>query len=144
MTKLDLDSRLLAWSNIRKHVEVSNTPLLDVANFWNQINLTTHNHLIDPYYPASWPTPWEIIENNRYDDFTKAIMIGYTLLLTEKYKNSSIQVRTLVDKGANKLYNVVYVDDLHVLNFCDDDVITPEEIPDTCCVENLVVLERPR
>lgn len=144
MTKLDLDSRLEAWSNLRKQLESSTTPLQDIVDFWNQVNIIAHNHLIDHYYSASWPTPWEIIETNRYDDFTKAVMIGYTLLLTEKYKNSDVQIRTLLDKQHNRMYNVVYVDDLYVLNFCDTEVVSKDKIPDSCCIENLVVLVRPR
>ena len=144
MTNTDLDSRLESWLNLRKQVDQSLDPFRDVIDFWNKVSLTAHNHLIDHYYSGNWPTPWEIIETNRYDDFTKAIMIGYTLLLTEKYKNSDIQIRTLLDKQHNKLYNVVYVDDLYVLNFCDNGAISPDEIPESCCTENLIVLARPR
>ena len=116
----------------------------DTIEFWNRVQLIGHNKFIDPYYQASWPGPWEIIDNNVYDDFTKAVMIGYTLLLTEKYKNSNIEVKTLVDKTHKKLYNIVCIDELCILNFKDTEVVNPGQIPDTCCVENLVILESPR
>lgn len=144
MFSSDLDSRLAAWSSLRKAIDQCEEPLLEVIDFWNQAPLIPHNHQIDPFYPGSWPNPWEILERNVYDDFTKAIMIGYTLLLTETFKNSSIQIRTLVDKQHNKLYNAVYINELCVLNFCDDGVVAASQIPDCCQVENLVLLERPR
>lgn len=144
MNYKDLDARLEAWSNLRKSLDKSETPLKDVVDFWNQVSLTTYNSSIDHYYPASWPTPWEIIEHDRYDDFTKAIMIGYTLLLTDRFKNSVIEIKTLIDKTHNKLYNIVDINDLCILNFCDSGPVPHTQIPESCCIENFVQLERPR
>lgn len=143
MFKNDCDERFAAWSLLRKNIESSDTPFQDAIAFWNQAPLTT-NIVLDPYYQAKWPTPWEIMEQNKYDDFTKAVMIGYTLLLTEKFKDSSINIQTLVDNEKNRLYNAVCIDDLYFLNFCDTDAILASEIPQSCRVENLVLLERPR
>ena len=144
MFKLDFDGRLSAWSTLRKNVESSDTPLQDIVDFWNQTQLTGHNTQLDHYYTGNWPTPWEIIEHNRYDDFTKAVMIGYTILLTERFKNNVIEIKTLVDKEHKRLYNVVCINESCILNFCDTDVISPEQIPETCRVENLLLLDRPR
>ena len=144
MFKLDLDHRLAAWSSLRKSLEDSEEPLRELMDFWQHTPLIPNNVLIDPFYPGSWPTPWEIIEHNRYDDFTKALMMGYTLLLTNRYKNSKIHLRTLVDKARKRLYNVIYVDDELVLNFSDTEVILSSEIPENFLLENLIELERPR
>lgn len=144
MNKLDFDSRLAAWSSLRKRLSNSDNPLHEVVEFWNKFQLTTHNHNIDQYYPQSWPTPWDILETNIYDDFTKAIMIGYTLLLSENFKDSVVQIKTMVDMDIKRLYNAVYVDEMHVLNFSDTEVVSPEQIPETCRVENLIILEKPR
>ena len=144
MFTLEVDDRLAAWADMRKRIDLSNDPLQDVANFWADIPFTPHNHEIDPYYQDSWPTPWDIIVANRYDDFTRAIMIGYTLLLTERYKNSSVQIKTLVDSSFKRLYNVVYVDDTWALNYDDNKVVTTDNIPSLYSLENLVELKRPR
>ena len=144
MFTLDIDDRLTAWSEFRKSLEISQSPFDDLINFWAYAPLIAHNHNIDPYYQGSWPTPWEIIAENRYDDFTKAIMMGYTLLLTEKFKKNNVQIRTLVDKEKNRLYNIVLIDNNMVLNFRDDMPVTEDEIPETCVLENLVELARHR
>ena len=144
MFNLNDDDRLSAWSELRKRIDVSTDPLKETAEFWAGTPFVGHNHHIDPYYQASWPTPWEIIIENRYDDFTKAIMIGYTLLLTEKYKNSSIQIKTLVDTSGKKLYNVVCIDDMWALNYDDSQVLLTSNIPTLYRLENLVQLARPR
>jgi hypothetical protein len=144
MFDLDVDDRLSAWSDLRKHINDCNDPLQEVVDFWSQTPFVPHNHKIDPFYQASWPTPWEMVVENRYDDFTKAVMIGYTLLLTEKFKSSEIQIKTLVDTQFKRLYNVVYVDDTWVLNYDDSKVLKVSNVPSLYSLENLVELKRPR
>jgi hypothetical protein len=144
MFDLDVDDRLSAWSELRKHLEISRDPLQAVTEFWMRTPFTAHNHKIDPFYQASWPTPWEIIVENRYDDFTKAVMMGYTILLTEKFKNSDVQIKTLVDNQFKRLYNIVCVDNTWVLNYDDSQVLHVDNIPSLYSLENLVVLTRPR
>jgi hypothetical protein len=144
MFDLEVDDRLSVWANFRESINTSSDPLQDVVNFWESIPFTAHNHNIDPYYQASWPTPWEIIVENRYDDFTKAVMIGYTLLFTDRFKDSDIQIKTLVDNDGKRLYNVVYVDDEWVLNYDDSRVMLASNIPSLYRLENLVELKRPR
>lgn len=144
MFDLNEDDRLSAWSDLRKRLDNSIDPLQEAIDFWSQTPFVGHNHKIDPFYQASWPTPWEIIIENRYDDFTKAVMIGYTLLLTEKFKTSEIQIKTLVDIQFKRLYNVVYVDNKWVLNYNDSQVVLADNIPSLYNLENLVELKRPR
>jgi hypothetical protein len=144
MFSKQVDDRLSAWSELRKQIDNSTDPFQDLINFWSTTPFTAHNHLIDPYYPASWPTPWEIIVENKYDDFTKAVMIGYTLLLTNKYQNSSISIKTFIDDELNRLYNVVVVDEKWAINYFDNQVVTINNIPSLYRLENLVELKRPR
>jgi hypothetical protein len=144
MFDLNEDDRLSAWSELRKHIDTCHDPLQAVTNFWAHTPFVGHNHKIDPFYQASWPTPWEIIVDNRYDDFTKAVMMGYTLLLTDKFKNSEIQIKTLVDTEFKRLYNIVCVDNTWVLNYDDRAVLRVDNIPSLYSLENLVELKRPR
>jgi hypothetical protein len=144
MFDLDVDDRLSVWADFRKSINTSSDPLQDVAHFWESTPFTAHNHQIDPYYQASWPSPWEIIVENRYDDFTKAVMIGYTLLFTDRFKDSDIQIKTLVDTEGKRLYNIVYVDDTWALNYDDSKVMLANNIPSLYRLENLVVLKHTR
>ena len=144
MFKLDLESRLAAWSAFRKDLEVSESPLTDLSEFWKHTPYSGYNRLIDPYYQDSWPTPWEIIVENKYDDFTKSVMIGYTLLLTNRFKDSNIKIKTLVDSSNNRLYNVVCIDDTLALNYDDSQPVSIDIIPEHYRIENLIELKRPR
>lgn len=143
MFDLEVDDRLSAWADLRNCIETSTDPLKDVVDFWSTTPFVAHNHKIDPYYQASWPRPWEIIVENRYDDFTKAVMMAYTLLLTDKFQNSNIQIKTLVDTSGKKLYNVVCIDDMWALNYDDSQVVLTSNIPSLYRLENLIQLTSP-
>lgn len=144
MFKTDPDQRLSRWSEFRKTLDSSSEALDDVAKFWQSAPLIPYHSKIDPYYSRQWPTPWEIVYDNQYDDFTLSLMIGWTLLLTEKFKTAKIEIKTLVDDTAKRLYNVVCVNDQWALNFVDGEAVPLDKVPSLYRLENLVPLERPR
>lgn len=138
------EERLTRWSDFRKELDHTSDPLNSLAEFWSQAPLIIHNHNIDPYNHRSWPTPWEIIVENKYDDFTLALMMGYTLKLTKKFNNDKIEVRTMVDSNKTKLYNLVYVNEEEVLNYDRFAAIKPQDIDTSLYLENLVEVIFPR
>jgi len=139
-----VDIRLTEWIEHRKELDISSTPLQDVWDFWNQAPFIPHNRNIDPYYQKSWPTPWEIIETNKYDDFTKALMISWTLKLTKKFKDSKIEIKTLVDSNRTREYNVIYIDNTWVINYNDNGPISASDINDEFKLENIIEVAGPR
>ena len=54
--------RLLDWYNFRQQLETSDTPLEDVARYFNSLPRT--KYYTDPYDRSTWPTPWELITEN--------------------------------------------------------------------------------
>jgi hypothetical protein len=144
MFKKSIDDRLSSWAEHRSNLNTSETPFSDVWEFWKDAPYVQYNHKIDPYHQRSWPSPWEIIVENHYDEFTKALMIGWSIKLTDRYKDSSIEVRTLVDKVKNAVYNIVYVDEEIVINYSDSGPVNAGSIPDSFIVENLIELNWPR
>jgi hypothetical protein len=138
------DERLSEWKSLRDSINHSDNPLPMVAEFWSKAPVIPYNHRIDQYNRKSWPTPWEIIVDNKYDDFTLGLMIGYTLKLTEKFANSKVELRTLVDQERTKLYNLVYIDDETVLNYDKWNSIKAQDIPDSFLLENLIDIGSPR
>ena len=139
-----VDSRLTEWTNHRRELDEVEDPLQVVWDFWHLAPFTPHNSNVDPYYQKSWPSPWEIIEHNRYDDFTKALMIGWTLKLTKKFKDSRIELKTFIDSTRTRQYNLIYIDDYWVINYNDNGPITAEAVPDSFRLENLVEVSAPR
>jgi hypothetical protein len=144
MFELDTDARLSAWRQHRAQLDQSVEPLQEVWTFWCSAPFVPVNVDMDPYYQPSWPTPWEVIVRNRYDDFTKAMMIGWTLKLTDRFAQSNIQLRTMLDKDQNRVYNIIYIDDKWVINYNDNGPVAQEDIPDSFLLENLIEVTPPR
>jgi len=138
------DERLSEWSEFRKNLDTLDNPLTTLAEFWSNAPLVIHNHKVDPYNARDWPTPWELIVENKYDDFTLALMIAYTLKLTNKYNNDKIEVRTMVDSTKTRLYNLVYVNDTDVLNYERATAIKAQYIDESLYLENIVDVVFPR
>lgn len=138
------EERLSIWKNLRESVETSDDPLLDVIEFWKESPFIPYNKDVDPYNKKSWPTPWDIIVTNKYDDFTRAIMLAYSLKYTERFSKSDIQVQSIVDNDRNLAYNVVCVDNKWILNYDDNQPVEVANVPVSFRIENLAVIERPR
>jgi hypothetical protein len=144
MQYTEVENQLDDWIKFRQNLVNSISPLEDIADYWSKKTPIQYNHSIDPYYPGSWPSPWEIIAEGKYDDLTIAIMIGYTIKLTEQFKNSSVVIKIQVDLTRTRLYNLVYVDDMYVLNYDQFNVVKAQDIEDSFFLENLVELAKPR
>jgi hypothetical protein len=144
MFKLNVEDRLSAWIKHREELDNIEDPLQAVWDFWHQAPFIPHNRNIDPYYQKSWPSPWEIIAENKYDDFTRALMIGYTLKLTKKFKHSKIELRTLVDITQPREYNIVYIDENWMLNYDDEGPVSVKNFNNSFKIENLIELTVPR
>ena len=140
MFNQSIDDRLSSWAKHRAHLNNSTSPFEDVWEFWQHAPYIPYNNKIDPYHKARWPSPWEIIVDNKYDDFTKAVMIAWTLKLTDKFNKSLIEVKTYIDNTKSKQYNVVCVDNRYAINYSDNGPVTIENIPDSFLLENLVEL----
>jgi len=138
-----VDDRLSSWATFRKELSTSATPLEDVWEFWRPAPYIPYNHKIDPYNQKSWPTPWDMIVENKYDDFTKALMIGWTILLTDRFKTSKIEIKTLVNDQKTCYYNIVCVDDDWAINYNDNGPVPINNLPGSIFIENLVELKSP-
>jgi hypothetical protein len=138
-----VDDRLSAWAEHRKMLDSSVDPLTDTWEFWRVAPYIPYNNKIDPFNQKSWPTPWSIIVDNKYDDFTKALMIAWSLRFTKRYKESKIEIKTLVNNQKKCYYNVVCVDDCWAINYNDNGPVSMEDIPDSFYLENLIDVSNP-
>lgn len=138
MFEKSIDDRLSAWATFRASLENSTEPLSDVWELWKSSPYIPYNNKIDPFNQRDWPTPWDILVHNKYDDFTKALMISWTLKYTNRFKDSKIEIKTLVNNQKNCYYNIVCVDDLWAINYNDNGPVSIEEIPDSFYLENIV------
>lgn len=138
------DDRLSLWSQFRQELEASDDPLTDVIEFWNEAPFIPYNKEIDPFNQFAWPTPWEIIVRNKYDDFTKSLMMAWTLKLTERYKDSKVEIKTYIDNTQTVQYNCIVIDEDKVLNYKDNEVVNYQNLPPSFRLENMLEVNRPR
>ena len=144
MFEKNIDDRLSSWAEHRAHLNHSDDPLAEVWEFWQQAPYIPYNRNIDPFNQRSWPTPWEIIVHNKYDDFTKALMMAWSLKYTERFKDERIEIKTLVNDHKTCYYNIVCVDNNWVLNYNDNGPVDVKNLPNTFLLENLIEVKTPR
>jgi hypothetical protein len=144
MFELSIDDRLTHWAGLRLALETSETPIQDVWEFWKDCPFVPYNKQIDPLNRRLWPTPWEIIADNTYDDFTKALMIAWSLKITKRYADHYIEIKVLIDREHNRQYNVVCVENSWAINYSDNGPISMKDLPDSLLPENFIVLDIPR
>lgn len=138
MFNKSIDDRLSSWAIHRNELDTAADPIAAVWEFWKHAPFIPYNKKVDPHYRQSWPSPWEIIVDNHYDDFTKALMIAWTFALSNKFKNSKIEVKTLLDKQKNIAYNIVCIDDKWVVNYDDSGPTSIDDLPSTLYLENII------
>lgn len=141
MFNKSIDDRLSSWAQHRSRLESAEDPLSDVWEFWKNCPFIPYNNSVDPFYPRGWPTPWEIIVENKYDDFTKALMIAKTLKLTKRFKDSTIDIRICVDEQRHTYYNIVCIDNVWAINFDDQGPVSYRELLDKLLVENVIEVD---
>jgi len=137
------EERLSIWVDFRKNLDQCDDPYTAISLFWQDAPQISFNHRVDPFNKKTWPTPWEIIVENKYDDFTLALMIGYTLKFTERFKDSLIEVKTMVDYSKTKLYNLVFIDNKFVLNYDKNNAVKAIDIDQELYIENNIDVHYP-
>lgn len=86
--------RLARWREFRNNLETSQTAFQDVAELWSRAPLV--NPYLDPSRSQSWPDPWHLIIDNRYDDLAIVLGMYYTLKLTQRFIDLDYVIHTSV------------------------------------------------
>lgn len=122
------EERLALWRKFRDELNSSLDPIQDAINFYNQA--PTCLIAADPYTPSTWPTPWEILEENNYCSFVKILAICYTLQLTDCLSQAAYEIHITQDNKKSERYYLLYVDDV-VIGFTGDTYVQRKDLPNT-------------
>ncbi len=120
MWNSNYEDLLHEWVSLRYQCE--KLPLgecLSLINDWwfNAPIINSYYHITDPDH---WPTPWELLLEDGFDDFAKSLGMCYTLLLLQRNDLESIVIKQ------SDNYVIVHINDKYILN---DD---PEVIINEC------------
>jgi hypothetical protein len=118
-------TRQLAWYQLRQTLETSEDPFSDVAKFF--LRLPRVKFYTDPYDSSTWPTPWELIDENEYCEFNLILGMCYTMQLTERFKDCRPTINLAIDIVNKTVYYLLCIDD-RVYGY-NDSWITMSELP---------------
>jgi hypothetical protein len=122
------EDRLRAWHDFRKTLETSNDPIQSVIDKYQEpprVSLYT-----DPWTPSTWPSPWELIEENQYCEFCNLLGICYSLQLTDKFSQVNFEIHIGIDDKNSSTHYLLYVDDF-IIGYEDDTYIHKSKLPST-------------
>lgn len=120
--------RLNEWKRIRDQLESSDSPLLLVADLWSRAPFV--NTYLDPACPNSWPDPWHLILDGRFDELAIALGMLYTLKLTDRFMGTFFEIHTAVSRIDSTPRFFLVVDNKHVLNYEPRAVLEFDSLPD--------------
>lgn len=123
------EERLHEWKSFRNQ--------LGALPFADALKQTDHlwsfapfvGHYLDRSTPLDWPTPWELLSDNTYDDTAKALGMLYTLYLSEHGPQHSFSLIIAESSDSLERYNLVSIDEgKYILNFAFDEVISNQQL----------------
>lgn len=116
---LDYYTRLRNWHKLREDLKNSDTKTIcvEVDKFWQQAPLS--NHYLHPDFIKDWPDPWQLLNDNTYCDYGRALGMVYTLILLG---TENIELVAAKDDNNNDVV-LVLVDNCYVLNYWPDTVL---------------------
>jgi hypothetical protein len=108
-------TRLQQWKEFRSSLETSATAFEDVALFWSRAPFV--NNYLDPFDSKSWPDPWQLILNNKFDDLGITLGMCYTLQLTERFKDHEFEIHMSMSQSKKDWRYLLAIDKDIVLNW---------------------------
>ena len=115
MFELYGNDRLSEWRKLREDIQNSSTPFEDVVSLWCKAPFVSH--YLDPHDRASWPDPWRLILDNKFDKLSIALGMLYTLKLTQRFSSTEFKIHMSIPQ---KIYDpdfFISVEEKFYLNF---------------------------
>jgi len=118
--------RLAEWKKFRDSLEVSNQPLVDVADFWSHAPFVSQ--YLNPQNPTEWPDPWHLVIDCHLDELAITLGMLYTIKLTRRFMDSKCEIHTsMLPKEKTPRY-ILVIDNMHVLNLEYNSVTTIDRL----------------
>jgi len=89
------DQRLVLWSDFRKKLETSTDPIQLAIDFYSYAPMVSIH--TDPWDNSTWPTPWELVQENQYCDFCRVLGTCYSLQLTDRFSTTNFEIHIIID-----------------------------------------------
>lgn len=114
MFDLHGNDRLTFWKQFRNHLEVSEDPISETLDLWKKAPIVSR--YLNSFDPTSWPDPWHIVLDNKYDDLALALGILYTLQLTERFNDEKFEIHMSINDNKDDQIFFLSIGENTVLN----------------------------
>ena len=116
----DYETRLRSWVDLRN--KISRLPLNDQAilvdRFWQRAPL--QQHYLHTDFIKDWPDPWQLISDNTFCNYARALGMIYTMLLLG---TKNLELVDAKDDNNNEVVLVLVDDAKYVLNYWPETVV---------------------
>lgn len=120
------EQQLILWREFRHSLETSSTPFEDTVNFFMSAPLVSIQ--VDPWTLENWPTPWELIHENQYCDFSKILAICYTLQLTDRFMDEDFEIHIVTNNEESTTHYLLFVQE-KVIGYDWKCIIDKNQLP---------------
>lgn len=138
MWSLKTQERLHEWNGFRRIISnlSFDEAILNTMHLWSYAPIV--NHYLDKSEPTEWPTPWELLRENKYDDTAKALGMLYTLFLSDHGSDHSFNLVQMKATSDLETYNIVNIDSgKYILNYTFDEISTSEQLSKDLTTTNI-------
>ena len=117
---LDYYTRLREWFKLKETLvdQDLSTICIEVDRFWQRVPITTY--YLHPDDIEDWPNPWELISDNNYCYYGRALGMVYTLLLLGI---KDIDFVGAIDDNRENVVLVLVDNAKYVLNYWPESVL---------------------
>ena len=118
---LDYANRLKKWVELRTHLS-SDVELkqkcIEIDRFWQQA--PSVDHYLHTDFIHEWPSPWQLINDNSYCYYARALGMIYTLILLG---TKNLELVDATDDNSNDVVLVLVDNAKYVLNYWPETVV---------------------
>ena len=117
---LDYQTRLKSWVDLRNKITrlPVDVQIQETDRFWQRVPI--QQHYLHTDFIKDWPDPWQLLSDNLYCYYARALGMIYTLLLLE---TKNIELVEAKDDNNNEVVLVLVDDAKYLMNYWPDTVV---------------------
>ena len=104
MWKLSASDRLARWRDFRKSLATVpvDEAIEQTVQFWRSCPFTPF--YLEARQPETWPSPWQLLDENYYCDLAKALGMLYTIQFTQHGPELAAEIHVYNDARTGYVY----------------------------------------
>lgn len=116
----DYEYRLRSWAELRKNLKELDLAqrCIEIDRFWQRAPMI--DHYLHPDLMDEWPTPWQLINDNMYCEYARALGMIYTFFLLD---TKNIELVDAKDDNSNEIVLVLVDSAKYVMNYWPETVV---------------------